>query len=201
MALQSGITAIGGLIVISNVNHFDITFLTGYTIAGKIYALLEIAASSYAVAVVAYVSQNFGARKIDRIHSGVRASLIIGIGTALVCSFIMIAFGQSAMGLFVDSSSVSPDVFKYGRDYLLVLGIFYPLLYTLYIIRAALQGGGNSFVPMISSFGQLIMRVFCAVVITGFIGCRGIYYGEITAWIFANLILIAAYYYELHLKK
>ncbi|SEK64481.1 hypothetical protein SAMN04487770_102160 [Butyrivibrio sp. ob235] len=37
-------------------------------------------------------------------------------------------------------------------------------------------------------------------VITGFVGCRGIYYGEITAWIFANLILISAYYYELHFR-
>ena len=37
MALQSVITAIGGLIVIRNVNNYDIDFLTGYTIAGKIY--------------------------------------------------------------------------------------------------------------------------------------------------------------------
>ena len=193
MALQSVITAIGGLIVISNVNRYDIEFLTGYTIAGKIYALLEIAASSYGMAVVAYVSQNFGAQKTDRIHSGVRASLLLGIGTALVCSFIMIFFGESSMKLFVEADTISADVFKYGREYLLVLGIFYPLLYVLYIMRASLQGMGNTVVPMISSAGQLVMRVFCALVLTRIIGYSGIYFGEVGAWILADLILFITY--------
>ncbi len=195
MALQSVITAIGGLIVISSVNQYDISFLTGYTIAGKIYALLEIAASSYGLAVVAYVSQNYGAKKFDRIHAGVRASLLIGITTAIMCSFIMIFFGVSAMKLFVDADSVTADVFRYGRDYLFVLGLFYSLLYVLYIVRAALQGTGNTLVPMISSFGQLVMRVTCARILTGIIGCRGIYYGEVGAWILADIILIGTYLY------
>lgn len=195
MALQSVITAIGGLIVISSVNQYDISFLTGYTIAGKIYALLEIAAFSYGLAVVAYVSQNYGAKKFDRIHAGVRASLLIGITTAIMCSFIMIFFGVSAMKLFVDADSVTADVFRYGRDYLFVLGLFYPLLYVLYIVRASLQGTGNTLVPMISSFGQLVMRVTCARILTGIIGCRGIYYGEVGAWILVDIILIGTYLY------
>ena len=194
MALQSVITAIGGLIVIRCVNKFEIDFLTGYTIAGKIYALLEIAASSYGMAVVAYVSQNYGAGKYDRIRSGVRISVLMGIVTALVCSFIMIFFGTAGMKLFVDEASVSDKIFVYGQEYLLILGLFYPLLYVLYIMRASLQGLGNTIIPMISSFGQLIMRVFCAVVLTIFLGYKGIFYGEITAWILADLILIATYF-------
>ena len=193
MAFQSVITAIGGLIVISNVNRYDIEFLTGYTIAGKIYALLEIAASSYGMAVVAYVSQNFGAGKTERIRSGVRTSILLGIGTALICSFIMIFFGESFMKIFVESETISGDVLKYGREYLLVLGIFYPLLYVLYIMRSSLQGMGNTVVPMISSAGQLVMRVFCALVLTRIIGHSGIYYGEVGAWIMADLILIVTY--------
>lgn len=200
MALQSVITAIGGLIVIRNVNNYDIDFLTGYTIAGKIYALLEIAASSYGMAVVAYVSQNHGAGHKDRVRSGVRYSLVLGVITALICSVIMIFFGERGMSLFVENKNVSPDVFMYGREYLFVLGLFYPLLYILYIVRSALQGIGNTFVPMISSFGQLVMRVFCAVILTKFIGCSGIYYGEISAWVLADLILISTYIYQMYIK-
>ena len=197
MAFQSVITAIGGLIVIRCVNHYDITFLTGYTIAGKIYALLEIAASSYGMAVVAYVSQNHGAGESDRIRSGVRISLFMGVATALICSFIMIFFGTTMMKLFVDPATVSDEIFRYGREYLLVLGIFYPLLYMLYIMRSSLQGLGNTVIPMISSFGQLIMRVFCALILTRVVGYSGIFYGEISAWILANLILIVTYYNEI----
>ncbi len=196
MAMQSVITAIGGLIVISNVNRYDIDFLTGYTIAGKIYALLEIAASSYGMAIVSYVSQNYGAKKTDRIHSGVRAGLALGILTALICSFIMVVLGKAGMELFVESEAVSKRVFDYGQEYLLVLAIFYPLLYTLYIVRSALQGIGNTIVPMISSAGQLIMRVFCAVVLTALIGYKGIFVGEVSAWILADIILVAVYLYQ-----
>jgi Na+-driven multidrug efflux pump len=193
MALQSVITGIGGLIVIRCVNRYDISFLTGYTIAGKIYALLEIAASSYAVAVVAYVAQNYGAGDKKRIKSGVRASVLMGVATALVCSFIMIFFGEAAMKIFTDTETVTEDIFAYGREYLLILGIFFPLLYVLYIMRASLQGLGNTFIPMVSSFGQLIMRVTCALALTIFIGERGIFFGEITAWILADIILITTY--------
>lgn len=202
MAFQSVITAIGGLIVIRCVNQYEISFLTGYTIAGKIYALLEIAASSYSMAVVAYVSQNYGAGRTDRIKSGVRISLAMGIITALMCSFIMIFFGEAAMGLFVDRASASEEIFAYGHDYLVVLGIFYPLLYMLYIMRASLQGLGNTVIPMASSMGQLVMRVSCALILTRLIGCSGIYYGEISAWILADIILVVTYFLEMgKLKK
>ena len=97
------------------------------------------------------------------------------------------------MKLFVDAESVSEEIFSYGQKYLLILGIFYPLLYILYIMRASLQGLGNTFIPMVSSFGQLIMRVFCALILTRIIGYSGIYYGEISAWILADIILIVTY--------
>ena len=196
-ALQSVITAIGGLIVIRRVNSFDIDFLSGYSAASKVYALLEIAASSYGMVVVAYVSQNYGAGKSDRIRRGVRISLAMGVVTALICSLIMIFFGSQAMMLFINHAEASEEILRYGREYLLVLGIFYPLLYMLYIMRAAVQGLGNTVVPMISSFGQLIMRVFCALVITAFIGYSGIFLGEVSAWMLANLILIVTYFREI----
>lgn len=197
MALQSVVTAIGGLIVTRNVNRYDIDFLTGYNIAGNLYALLEIAASSYGMAVVAYVSQNFGAGKFVRIRQGVRVSLLMGIATAMCCSFIMIFLGEKIMHIFVITKDVSRQVFEYGQEYLLILGLFYPLLYMLYIVRASLQGMGNTLVPIISSMGQLVMRVFCAVVLTRLIGYSGIYFGEIGAWVLADIILVVAYIYEI----
>ena len=44
-----------------------------------------------------------------------------------------------------------------------------------------------------SSFAQLVMRVFCALVLTTMVGYSGIFYGEISAWLLANLILIVTY--------
>ena len=194
MALQSVITAIGGLIVINRINQYELSFLTGYTIAGKIYVLLEIAASSYGLAVVAYVSQNMGAREYERVRSGERVSVLLGIITALLCSAVMIVFGQPLMKLFIDTEAANDMVFSYGYKYLQVLAVFFPLLYILYIVRSTLQGMGNSIIPMLSSFAQLIMRVTCAIVITRFIGYYGIYFGEVCAWALADCILLITYF-------
>ena len=101
------------------------------------------------------------------------------------------------MHLFVDAENISQRVFEYGKEYLLILGLFYPLLYILYIVRASLQGIGYTLIPMISSMGQLVMRVSCAIVLTKVIGCSGIYYGEIGAWMMADIILIATYIHEI----
>lgn len=197
MALQSVITAIGGLIVVNRINQFELDFLTGYTVANKIYGLLEIAASSYGLAIVAYVSQNLGAKNMKRVRSGVRASLIIGVITSLLCSAIMFFFDIPIMQLFLKSSDTTEKILGYGHDYLFIIALFFPLLYILYIIRATLQGLGNTIVPMISSFAQLLMRVSCAFFLTRFIGCSGIYFGEITAWLFADTILLVFYFHDL----
>ena len=197
MALQSVITAIGGLIVTNRINQYELSFLTGYTIAGKIYVLLEIAASSYGLAVVAYVSQNMGAKDYQRVRSGVRVSVPLGIITALLCSAVMIILGQPLMKLFIDKGTANDTVFSYGYQYLQVLAVFFPLLYILYIVRSALQGMGNSIIPMLSSFAQLIMRVACAILLTRFIGYYGIYFGEVCAWALADCILIITYFVSL----
>lgn len=52
-------------------------------------------------------------------------------------------------------------------------------------------------VPMLSSFAQLAMRLLCAVVLTKFIGSDGIFWGEVSAWLFADMILFAVYWKQM----
>lgn len=202
MAMQSVITSIGGLIVVNRINQYDITFLAGYTAAVKLYGLLEIAASSFGLAAASYVSQNYGANKTERIREGVRASLLMGIAVSVVCSCVMVFAGQNILSLFVDTSAEKGAIIGYGCRFLQILAAFFPFLYILYILRAALQGINNAIVPMLSSFAQLIMRLLCAVVLTRFIGSDGIFWGEISAWLFADMLLFVVYWYQIgHMEQ
>lgn len=197
MALQSVITSVGGLIVVNRINQYDITFLAGYTAAVKLYGLLEIAASSFGLAAAAYVSQNYGAGKKSRIREGVRASLMMGVAVSILCSAVMFLGGQGILRLFVDTSDATAEILSYGCRFLHILAVFFPFLYILYIMRAALQGINNAVVPMLSSFAQLAMRLWCAVVLTQFIGSDGIFWGEVSAWLFADVILFAVYWKQM----
>lgn len=193
MTMQSVITSIGGLIVVNRINQYEIAFLAGFSAATKLYGLLEIAASSFGLAAAAYVSQNYGANKIVRIKEGVRASLFMGIAVSLVCSGVMVFLGQNILQLFIDTPDMTGEIQKYGCRFLNILALFFPFLYILYILRASLQGINHAVVPMLSSFAQLSMRLLCAIVLTKYIGSDGIFFGEISAWLFADLILLIAY--------
>lgn len=191
MGIQSIITATGGLFVQATANGFGIVFVTGYAAVNKLYALLEIAATSYAQGTLTYTAQNNGNRNTKRIKEGLRASLVIGCLTAVIMSCIMLFAGNPILGLFITKAELDVTAaIKIGYQFLQILAFGFPLLYVLYIVRACIQGLGDSFFPMLSSFIQVIMRVGCALFLTKAIGYSGIFWGELCAWIGADIFLI-----------
>lgn len=117
----------------------------------------------------------------------------MGTAVAVVCSCVMVLGGRDILRLFVEVSDTTEKVLAYGCRFLRILAVFFLFLYILYILRAALQGMNNTVVPMLSSFAQLIMRLLCAIVLTRLIGSDGIFWGEVSAWILADIILFVAY--------
>lgn len=193
LALQSVITAAGGLAVQAAVNSFGIVFVAGYTAANKLYGLLEMAASSYGHATSAFVSQNLGAQKGGRIRQGMRSAVLLGFLTAAAMSAVMLLAGREILLCFLagEAETVRQSL-AIGEQFLGVLAVFFGLLYLLYILRAGIQGLGNGWIPMFSSLLQLLMRVGCAFFLTRRIGYAGLFWGEIAAWACADAFLCVA---------
>lgn len=74
-------------------------------------------------------------------------------------------------------------------NYLCVLAAGFPLMYFLYFVSACIQGMGDSVIPMLSSFMQVFMRVICALLLTRLIGYTGVFWGEVLAWVGADVFL------------
>lgn len=194
MGIQNIITGLGGVIVQWVINSFGVMFLVGFTAARKLYGLLETAAVSYGYAAATYTGQNMGAGFIGRIRKGLKDAAVLGAVTAYGMSFIMVVFGKAILGSFVTGSgSIVSGAVQTGYQFLLILAVFFPLLYFLYIIRSCVQGMGNTFWPVVSSVAQLVMRVLCAVWLTRIVGESGVFWGEIFAWIGAILLLLVTY--------
>ncbi|MDE5717029.1 MAG: MATE family efflux transporter [Lachnospiraceae bacterium] len=190
MGLQNVITGLGGVAVQSVVNSFGTIFVAGFTAANKLYGLLETAAVSYSYAVVSYTGQNAGAGDYGRVKKGFGAACVLGILTSGVMSIVMLTFGESILECFLSGEEkVLIETLTVGCTFLKILAAFFWLLYLLYIIRACVQGMGNTLLPMCSSFLQLAMRVGCAFFLTGRIGQAGVFWGEICAWFLADLFL------------
>ncbi|MBQ2934667.1 MAG: MATE family efflux transporter [Lachnospiraceae bacterium] len=202
LGMQNIITALGGVIVQSVINGFGVIFIAGFTAANKLYGLLETAASSYGYGVASFTGQNKGAGLYDRIKQGFREASILGVATAYVMSAVMFLLGKPIMKCFVTGTADAiAEMLTIGYEFLVILAIFFPLLYLLYIWRACIQGMGNTLIPMTSSMIQLVMRVLCAVLLTKVIGQSGIFWGEILAWLGADALLLLTYYYMMVDKK
>ena len=194
LAFQNAIIAIGGMIVQAVVNGFGVIFIAGFTATNKLYGILEIAATSYGYAMVTYVGQNLGAGKIKRIKQGMRAAVLISIVTSIVIGLVMILFGKMILGLFISGSPEEIDMtIKIAYHYLSIMSICLPILYILHICRSALQGMGDTVMPMLSGIAEFIMRTVSAMMLPVLLGQNGIFYAEVLAWLGADVILVTSY--------
>ena len=195
MAFQNSIISIGGMIVQTVVNGFGVIFIAGFTATNKLYGILEIAATSYGYAMTTYVGQNMGAGEYARIRKGVRAALLVAMVTSAVIAICMLVFGRGILGFFLSGEKqVVDQAMTIAYRYLAIMSICLPILYLLHIIRSALQGMGNTVLPMASGIAEFVMRALAALLFPRVIGERGIFYAEVTAWAGADVILVCSYF-------
>lgn len=195
MAFQNAIISIGGMIVQAVVNGFGVIFIAGFTATNKLYGVLEVAATSYGYAMITYVGQNLGAGKISRIKKGMRSAMFIAMITAAVIAICMIIFGHGILGCFISGSPEEVDMtMAIAYHYLFIMSICLPILYILHVTRAALQGMGDTVLPMVSGIAEFVMRTGTAILLPLALGEEGIFYAEILAWAGADVILVVSYF-------
>ena len=174
--------------------------VAGFTATNKMYGILELAGISYGYAITAYVGQNLGAKEIGRIRRGVKSGAVMAVATSLFMSVIMLIAGRFILELFISGNPAQTEqVLDVAYRYLFILSVCLWILYLLYVFRSAIQGLGNTLLPMLSGVAELFVRVIVVLILPVFMGRDGIYFAEIGAWISAVVILIPGY--KIILKK
>lgn len=198
MAFQNGIIAIGGMIVQFVVNGYGVIFIAGFTATNKLYGLLEIAGTSYGYAMVTYVGQNLGAGRYDRIKSGMRAAMGIAMATSAFIAVCMLVFGKYLLGLFISGTpKVVEQTMEIAYFYLAVMSVCLPVLYVLHVTRSALQGMGNTILPMLSGVAEFVMRTLSVILLPMLFGEVGIFFAETAAWLGADVVLVISYFSQM----
>lgn len=195
MAFQNAIISVGGMIVQSVVNGFGMIFIAGFTATNKLYGILEIAATSYGYAMISYVGQNLGARKIERIRAGQRAAIGLAMATSCIIAAVMIGFGRWIVGCFISGTPQEVEAAtQVAYRYLVIMSGCLPVLYVLHVTRSCVQGMGNTELPMLSGVSEFVMRTGAALLLPMAMGQAGIFYAEVLAWAGADLILVPSYF-------
>lgn len=114
--------------------------------------------------------------------------------TSVVIAGIMIVIGRGILSLFVSGDPQQVEqVLDIAYKYLFIMAIFLWTLYLLYVYRSAIQGLGNTLIPLASGIAEFCMRVGVALLLPRIIGENGIFYAEIFAWAGAAVLLIISY--------
>lgn len=196
MALQNTIIAIGGMMIQTIVNGFGVAFIAGFTATNKLYGVLEVAATSYGYAMTTYAGQNLGAGRLDRVSRGMRAGLVIALGTSAAIAAAMLACGRWILSWFISGGAAqSGEALAVAVRYLRLMSLCLPALYVLHVTRSCVQGLGNTLLPMVSGISEFIMRTGGALLLPAAIGESGVMWAEILAWFGADLILVPSYFY------
>ena len=198
MAAQNAIIAIGGMIIQTVVNGYGVIFIAGFTATNKLYGILEMAATSYGYAMITYVGQNLGAQNIARIRKGMGCAVIVAISTSGIIAAAMILFGKGIVSLFLSGSAQQVEqALAVAYEYLVIMSVCLPVLYILHVSRSAVQGMGNTMLPMVSGIAEFIMRTGGVLLLPMILGQTGIFLAEVSAWMGADLILIPSYFFVL----
>ena len=192
---QDAIISIGGMVLQSVINGFGVLFVAGFTATNKLYGILETAAISYGYAISTFVAQNKGAGNYKRIKAGMRRGIAMAFATSVLISVLMFLWGKDILSLFISAEEAQAEqVLQIAHHYLMIMSTFLIILYALHTYRSALQGMGDTVIPMVSGMVEFLMRVSAAIFLPRFIGQEGIFYAEILAWSGACVLLVTVYY-------
>lgn len=194
-AFQNGIIATGGMVVQYVLNGIGLAFVAGFTATNKLYGMLESVAIAFGYAMTAYMGQNHGAGRVQRIDEGMRAVLLLSVAFSSVISVGMIAFGRNILQMFVSPSEENAAaVLDIAYRYLFIMSCLLLVLFLLHAYRSSLQGLGNTTVPMLSGVAELFMRISVALFLPRVFGRDSIFFAESAAWIGAAVLMIVYFY-------
>ncbi len=191
MGMMGSIVSIGSVILQSSVNSFGAVIISAQTAARRIMAFALLPMTSISASITTFTSQNYGAKRPDRIVQGLRIFSRLSMSwAAFVCIFLF--FASPALVSFLASSTDSYLV-ENGTLYLRISSTFYPILSLLLIYRNCLQGLGQKLLPLVSSFIELIGKIAFVAWIIPWTGYTGVILCEPLLW----LVMTAQLYFSL----
>lgn len=153
-AVQAIMLNLSNVIIQVNINRLDVLSIAAFTAYYKVENFIYYPIMAVSQAASAFVSQNIGARKLDRARQGTRTAIVLGVGVALSTSAVVLLGSRYAFGLF----SADPEVIALGTTLGWVSFPFYFLYVFLEVYGAAIRGAGKAMPTMVIS-----LLNFCAI--------------------------------------
>lgn len=195
LGVQHVFIAAGAMVLQAFLNGFGSDAVAAYTIGGKIQSLMQNPMVTMSAVMATYVGQNAGAKRLDRIRTGVNRSLVFAAGLAVLLGALVWIFARPITLLFV-----APEegvVIELTRQYLAWCCPFLWMLGFLFVCRGALQGLGDGLTPLLSSVLELAMRPSIPLLLSATLGYASVCIAGTAAWTSCAVLIAAVYWFRM----
>ena len=154
--MQNAIFAIANLFIQAGVNSFDSLMVKGNSAAANADAMIYDAMAAIYMACASFMSQNYGAGKMDRVKKSYFISLAYSFGLGLLLGSMLLVFGRQFLSLFTTEVAVIDAGMKRVR----VMAFAYCISAFMDCTIAASRGLDKTVVPTILVvLGSCVFRV------------------------------------------
>ncbi len=193
-SVQQSVMNFGILMIQSLVNSFGPAVMAAFAAAVKVDAFAYQPAQDFGNAFSLFISQNYGAKKPDRIQKGIRSAVATSVLFCIAVSALVVLFARQLMLLFVRPEET--EIIAAGIRYLRIEGSFYwgiGCLFLLYGLYRGIGRPGMSVVLTIASLGTRVVLAYALAPIPAF-GLPAIWWAIPIGWVLADAVGFGYYY-------
>ena len=166
-------------------------------VGGQIESISWNTADGFAAALNAFIAQNYGAGKMDRVRKGYRASLwTVGIWGLLI-SFVFICFPKAIADIFFHE----PKAIATAMGYLVIIGFSEAFMCVELTTVGALSGLGRTRLCSIISIAFTSARIPLAILLGGIMGLNGIWWALSSTSIVKGIIFTSTFLWITRKRK
>ena len=185
--LQQSTVSIGMMIVQAVVNPFGTQALAGYAATMRVENVFSLIFVSIGNAVSPYVSQNLGAKKIERIKKGYHAALVLDICFAILAFIIIETLHTQISSLFLGKDGTAL-AYQVSGDYMKWIGYFFIFMGIKMATDGVLRGLGIMRPFLVANMVNLAIRLTVALIFAPRFGIAFVWLAVPAGWL-ANFLI------------
>lgn len=156
LGLEYSVTSIGNVVLQGSINTLG-TVATAAQICGeKIRSIATLPMESMGIAMATYVGQNFGAKRLDRIKSGIRSGLLIQAVYSAAAWTVLLVLKKPLVFLLLGNLTSAEAAASV--QYLTIITTLFIFHGSLMIFRNTVQGMGYGASTLASAAMEIIGR-------------------------------------------
>lgn len=187
VAMQNGLFSIFAMFIARIIAVYGSTAIAVQKVGAQIEAISWMTAGGLSTALSAFVGQNFGAKKWDRIFKGYFATMLLASAIGFFATILLVFGGKVIFGVFIPEA----EAISLGKMYLRILGYSQLFMCIEITTSGAFNGLGRTIYPSITSIVLTGARIPLAIILSApdMLGLNGVWWSISISSILKGIIL------------